>query len=225
MQFSRESFPMGISCIACLRFGRAFMTHWIHFNRLFLIFLKYLVLESRITDSKMNFMRLHRVILYKKWRHIEGTWNVAHIRLSCCPWAMSCGQKDWASVTVPPAPVRVPGQSPFAPSVTSVTSVSNDKGDKWQFKIGKLIYFISKRFMPIFISVLAFWQICPTSVTTRTVHFCTRTHAGNTSSSQPAAAASSSSNTSVSIVSKHRYGSEISVKNKITFISSFKLKI
>jgi hypothetical protein len=30
---------------------------------------------------------------------------------------------------MPPAPVRVPAQSPLAPSVTSVTSVANDKGD------------------------------------------------------------------------------------------------
>ena len=29
----------------------------------------------------------------------------------------------------PPAPVRVPGQRPLAPSVTSVTSVANGKGD------------------------------------------------------------------------------------------------
>ena len=32
-------------------------------------------------------------------------------------------------MAVPPAPVRVPSQSPLAPSVTSVTSVANDKGD------------------------------------------------------------------------------------------------
>ena len=32
-------------------------------------------------------------------------------------------------MTVPSAPVRVPGQRPLAPSVTSVTSVANDKGD------------------------------------------------------------------------------------------------
>ena len=34
-----------------------------------------------------------------------------------------------ASVAVAPAPVRVPSQSPPAPSVASVTSVGNDKGD------------------------------------------------------------------------------------------------
>ena len=44
--------------------------------------------------------------------------------LPCCPWSHGgCGQK---SVTVPPAPVRVPSQRPHVPSVTSVT---NDKGD------------------------------------------------------------------------------------------------
>ena len=32
-------------------------------------------------------------------------------------------------MTVPPAPVRVPGRKSLAPSVTSVTSVANDKGD------------------------------------------------------------------------------------------------
>ena len=32
-------------------------------------------------------------------------------------------------MAVPPAPVRVPGQRPLAPSVTSVTSVANDKTD------------------------------------------------------------------------------------------------
>ena len=32
-------------------------------------------------------------------------------------------------MAVPPAPVRVLGQRPLAPSVTSVTSVANDKGD------------------------------------------------------------------------------------------------
>ena len=32
-------------------------------------------------------------------------------------------------MTVPPAPVRVPGQRPLAPNVTSVASVANDKGD------------------------------------------------------------------------------------------------
>ena len=32
-------------------------------------------------------------------------------------------------MAVPPAPVWVPSQKPFAPSATSVTSVANDKGD------------------------------------------------------------------------------------------------
>jgi hypothetical protein len=42
--------------------------------------------------------------------------------------AMGCGQKKLSvSVAVPPAPVRVPSQSPFALSATSVTSVANDK--------------------------------------------------------------------------------------------------
>ena len=38
-------------------------------------------------------------------------------------------KKLYASVAVPPAPVRVPSQRPLAPSVESVTSVANDKGD------------------------------------------------------------------------------------------------
>ena len=44
---------------------------------------------------------------------------------------MGCAQKKnlLVSVAVPPAPVRVPSQSPLAPSVASVTSVANDKGD------------------------------------------------------------------------------------------------
>ena len=39
------------------------------------------------------------------------------------------GAKLEASVAVPPAPVRVPGQRPLAPSVISVSSVANDNGD------------------------------------------------------------------------------------------------
>ena len=35
----------------------------------------------------------------------------------------------YASVAVPPAPVRVPSQRPLAPSVASVTSITNGKGD------------------------------------------------------------------------------------------------
>ena len=44
--------------------------------------------------------------------------------------AMGCGQKkNFVSVAVPPAPVRVPSQRQLAPSVALVTSVANDKGD------------------------------------------------------------------------------------------------
>ena len=47
-----------------------------------------------------------------------------------CPWSHGLGPKKLsASVTVPPAPVRVPSQRPLAPSVASVTSVANDKDD------------------------------------------------------------------------------------------------
>ena len=42
---------------------------------------------------------------------------------------MGCGQKNFVSVAVPPAPARVPTQRPLAPNDTSVTSVANDKGD------------------------------------------------------------------------------------------------
>ena len=38
-------------------------------------------------------------------------------------------KKLYASVAVPPPPVRVPNQRPLAPSVTSVMSVANDKDD------------------------------------------------------------------------------------------------
>ena len=44
------------------------------------------------------------------------------------PWA-AAKIKLYGSVAVPPAPVRVPGQRPFVPCVTSVTSVANDKDD------------------------------------------------------------------------------------------------
>ena len=37
--------------------------------------------------------------------------------------AMGCGQKSLASIAVPSAPVRVPNQRSFAPSVASVWSV------------------------------------------------------------------------------------------------------
>ena len=36
--------------------------------------------------------------------------------------------KLYASVAVPPAPIRVPSQRPLGPSVTSVMSVANGKG-------------------------------------------------------------------------------------------------
>ena len=45
-------------------------------------------------------------------------------------WSHILRQKKLhASVAVPPAPVRVPGQRPLVPSAKSVTSVANDKGD------------------------------------------------------------------------------------------------
>ena len=46
---------------------------------------------------------------------------------SCCPWSHGLRPKKLSvSVAVPPAPVRVPGQRPLAPSVASI---ANDKGD------------------------------------------------------------------------------------------------
>ena len=43
---------------------------------------------------------------------------------------MGCGQKKlYASVVVPPVPVRVPSQRTLAPSVASVTLVANDQDD------------------------------------------------------------------------------------------------
>jgi len=39
------------------------------------------------------------------------------------PWG-SAAQKVYASVAVPPAPVRIPSRRPLAPSVTSFTTVS-----------------------------------------------------------------------------------------------------
>ena len=44
------------------------------------------------------------------------------------PWA-AAKKKLSVSVAMPPAPVRVPSQRPFVPSVASVTSVANDKSD------------------------------------------------------------------------------------------------
>ena len=52
------------------------------------------------------------------------------IRRPSCPWSHGLWPKKLSvSVTVPPAPVRVPSERPLAPSVASVTSVANDKGD------------------------------------------------------------------------------------------------
>ena len=45
------------------------------------------------------------------------------------PCAAAKKKKKSVSLAVPPAPVRVPGQRPLAPSVTSVMSVANVKGD------------------------------------------------------------------------------------------------
>ena len=45
-------------------------------------------------------------------------------------------KKLLVSVVVPPAPVRVPSQRPFAPSVASVTSVANDKGPSINYVTG-----------------------------------------------------------------------------------------
>ena len=50
--------------------------------------------------------------------------------LSCCSWSHVLQPKKLSvSVAVPPAPVRIPSQSPLAPSVASVISVANDKGN------------------------------------------------------------------------------------------------
>ena len=51
----------------------------------------------------------------------------ASLLLSMEPWAAA--EKLSVSVAVPPAPVRVPSQSPLVPSVKSVTLVANDMGD------------------------------------------------------------------------------------------------
>jgi hypothetical protein len=49
---------------------------------------------------------------------------------TCCPWSHGLRLKKLlVSVAVPPAPVLVPSQRLFAPSVASLTSVANDKGD------------------------------------------------------------------------------------------------
>jgi hypothetical protein len=47
--------------------------------------------------------------------------------LSMEPWAMA--KNLLVSVAVPPSPVRVPRETPLAPSVASVTLVANYKGD------------------------------------------------------------------------------------------------
>ena len=47
-----------------------------------------------------------------------------------CPLSHGLRPKKLSvSVSVPPAPVRIPSQRPLAPSFASVTSVANDKGD------------------------------------------------------------------------------------------------
>ena len=49
---------------------------------------------------------------------------------ACCLWSHGQRPKKLSvSVAVPPAPVWVSSQRPFAPSVASVTSFANDKGD------------------------------------------------------------------------------------------------
>ena len=52
---------------------------------------------------------------------------------ACCSWSHGLRPKKKkklsVSVAVPLAPIRVPSQSPLAPSVASVMSVANDKGD------------------------------------------------------------------------------------------------
>ena len=44
-----------------------------------------------------------------------------------CPWLRP--ENLLVSEVVPPAPVRVPNQRPFTPSVASFTSVTNDRND------------------------------------------------------------------------------------------------
>ena len=56
--------------------------------------------------------------------------GLVQIRPPAVHGAMGCAKKKLlVSVVVPPAPVRVPSQRPFAQSVASVTSVAIDKGD------------------------------------------------------------------------------------------------
>ena len=73
-----------------------------------------------------------------KWPEIKEIANIyfwcndlaCHCKNLVVHRAMGCGQKKLSvSVVVPPAPVRVPSQSPLAPSVASVMSVANDKDD------------------------------------------------------------------------------------------------
>ena len=59
----------------------------------------------------------------------DGKRDCVHLN-SVVHGAMGCGQKKLSvSVTVPPAPVRVPSQRPLPPNAASVTSVANDKVD------------------------------------------------------------------------------------------------
>ena len=46
-------------------------------------------------------------------------------------WSHGCDQKYLSLLAVPPAPVQVPSQRPFAPRVASVTPVANDKDDNF----------------------------------------------------------------------------------------------
>ena len=49
---------------------------------------------------------------------------------TCCPWNHGSRPKKLStSVSVPPAPVRVPSQRLLAPSDASAMSAANDKGD------------------------------------------------------------------------------------------------
>ena len=62
-------------------------------------------------------------------------WSVYSLLLKSCSsvvhksLAVAKKEKLLVSVTVPPAPVRVPSQWTLDPNFSSVTSVANDKGD------------------------------------------------------------------------------------------------
>ena len=58
------------------------------------------------------------------------TGAIFNVLKTYCPWSHGLWpKKNFVSVAVPPAPVRVPSQRPLAPSDASVTSVANDKDD------------------------------------------------------------------------------------------------